>query len=270
MQAGGIDNPRFASELFLCAILNLARVDIHLDPQREVSDDDVQTFDEMIERRLGHEPLQYIIGETEWFGLTIKCDPRALIPRPETEVIVERAFALISSIPEPRVTDIGTGTGCIAIATALHRTDAAVYATDLSGGALQLAEENIKRHNLSKRIELRHGDLMSPLHIEPPFDLIIANLPYVRESEWSDLMSEVRDFEPHSALVSGKDGLEAIRQLLADVGDHLTEHGCLVIEYGVDHDAAIREIVSRGNALKVVETICDYNQRQRGLIIRKL
>ncbi len=265
----GIENPRLAAELFLRAILNLRRIDLHIEPDRTVADDDYVAFAEMIERKLRHEPLQYIIGETEWFGLTIKCDARALIPRPETEIVVERSLELIKSTPHPRVADIGTGTGCIAIAIALSRRDAAVFATDLSSGALQLAEENIELHRMSARIELRQGDLLSPLMIEPAFDLIIANLPYVRESEWPGLMTEVRDHEPHGALVAGEDGLEAIRQLIFDAPDLLKPGGILVIEYGIDHDAAIRDLVEKGTGLKVQETIIDYNQRQRGMVIAK-
>ncbi len=270
LHAAGIENPRLAAELFLRAILNLRRIDIHINPEREVADDDRDAFAEMIERKLQHEPLQYIIGETEWFGLTIRCDARALIPRPETEVVVERALELIRSKAQPRIADIGTGTGCIAIAIAQQRSDAVVFATDLSSGALQLAEENIALHNLSTRITLRQGDLVSPLIIEPAFDLIIANLPYVRESEWPGLMSEVRDHEPHDALVSGEDGLDAIRQLIADIPDLLVQGGYLVIEYGIDHDNAIRNIVAEGTGLRVNETIVDYNQRQRGMIMEKI
>ncbi len=268
--AAGIENPRLAAELFLRSILNLRRLDIHIDPRREVGNEECASFAEMVELKVKREPLQYIIGETEWFGLTIRCDGRALIPRPETEVVLERALELIRSTPNPRVADIGTGTGCIAIAVAENRADAIVYATDLSSGALQLAEENIALHNLSERIELRQGDLLSPLLIESPMDLIIANLPYVRESEWHDLMSEVRDHEPQGALVSGVDGLDAIRQLIADTPDLLTSGGYLVIEYGIDHDAVIRGIVERETGLKVHETIIDYNQRQRGMVIEKV
>lgn len=270
LHSAGIENPRLAAELFLRSILKLRRLDIHIDPARIVADDDCATFAEMVELKIKREPLQYIIGETEWFALTIRCDGRALIPRPETEVVVERALELIRSTPTPRVADIGTGTGCIAIAIAVSRKDAIVYASDLSSGALQLAEENIVLHKLGDRIKLRQGDLLSPLFIEEPMDLIIANLPYVREAEWPGLMREVRDHEPLSALVSGADGLDAIRQLIDEAPDLLTLGGFLVIEYGIDHDAEIRNIIQRENGLKVRETIIDYNQRQRGMVIEKI
>lgn len=266
----GIENSRLAAELFLRAILKLRRVDIHIDPKREVGDEECASYWEMINLKLKREPLQYIIGETEWYGLTIKCDGRALIPRPETEIVVERALELIRSTPNPRVADVGTGTGCIAIAIAEHRKDAVVYATDLSSGALQLAEENITLYKLSERIELRQGYLLSPLFIESPLDLIVANLPYVRESEWTGLMSEVRDYEPESALVAGVDGLDAIRQLVVEAPDLMTQGGFLVIEYGIDHDAAIRLLIDEGSGLRVRETIIDYNQRQRGMVIEKV
>lgn len=269
LRSARIENPVLAAELFLRAILKLRRIDLYLDPDREVSRADEQLFKDMVDRKLKREPLQYILGETEWFGLTIKCDSRALIPRPETEIIVERGLELIKLVAHPRVADIGTGTGCIAIAVASHRPDAVVVATDLSSGAMQVAEENLELHKLGARVSLRFGDLCSPLYLEEPFDLIISNPPYVRESELPTLMTEVRDHEPHSALVAGADGLEVIRRLIGDAPALLSPKGCLILEYGVEHDAAIREIASRLDSLEAGDTIIDYNQRQRGIILRK-
>jgi release factor glutamine methyltransferase len=242
---------------------------LYLDPDREVSPGDELAFQEMVDRKLRREPLQYILGETEWYGLEIKCDPRALIPRPETEIIVEKGLELIKLTAHPRVADIGTGTGCIAIAIASHRPDATVVATDLSSGAMQLAEENLELHQLNSRVSLRFGDLYSPLYLEEPFDLIISNPPYVRDSELPTLMTEVRDHEPHSALAAGQDGLEVIRSLIEESPAMLSPRGYLVIEYGVNHDDAIRAIAGRVEPLEAIETIMDYNQRQRGIILRK-
>lgn len=269
LDAAGIESPRLAVELFLRAILNMRAVDIVLNPSRLISDEEEKTLADMIERRLRHEPVQYIIGETEWFGLIFKCDARALIPRPETEIVVERSLELLKGVGHPRIIDVGTGTGCIAIALAFHRPDARVTAIDSSSGALQLAEDNVAMHQLQERIELRQGDLLSPVPANKPVDLVIANLPYVRESEFPELMPEVRDYEPRGALVAGGDGLESIRTLIAEAPELLAPGGHLVLEFGVDHDAAIRDLVANTDGLEVVATIIDYNQRERGIIIRK-
>ncbi len=269
LRSARIENPVLAAELFMRAVLKLRRIDLYLEPDREVSPEDEQLFKDMVDRKLEREPLQYILGETEWFGLVIKCDPRALIPRPETEIIVERGLELVKLTAHPRIADIGTGTGNIAIAVATQRPDAVVVATDLSSGAMQLAEENLELHNLSARVSLRFGDLYSPLYLEEPFDLIISNPPYVRESELSKLMTEVRDFEPHSALVAGQDGLEVIRNLIEEAPAILAHKGHLILEYGVEHDAPIRKIASRVESLAVGETIVDYNRRPRGIVLRK-
>ena len=268
LDAAGIESPRLAVELFLRAILNMRAVDIVLNPSRLISDEEEKTLADMIERRLRHEPVQYIIGETEWFGLIFKCDARALIPRPETEIVVERSLELLKGVGHPRIIDVGTGTGCIAIALAFHRPDARVTAIDSSSGALQLAEDNVAMHQLQERIELRQGDLLSPVPANKPVDLVIANLPYVRESEFPELMPEVRDYEPRGALVAGGDGLESIRTLMAEAPELLVPGGHLVLEFGVDHNAAIRDLVAKTDGLDIVATIMDYNQRERGIIIK--
>ncbi|MGB5108118.1 MAG: peptide chain release factor N(5)-glutamine methyltransferase [Candidatus Zixiibacteriota bacterium] len=270
LEAAGIESPRLAVELFLRTILDTSPVELAMNPTREVSSADEKLLSDMIGRRLQHEPVQYILGETEWFALAIKCDARALIPRPETEIIVEKALELLKTVGNPRVVDVGTGTGCIAIAIANHRPDARVFATDLSSGALQLAEENVGYHLLEQRIDLRQGDLLSPVYLEQPFELIIANLPYVRESEYPDLMAEVRDYEPRNALVAGGDGLEAIRTLIAEAPELLAPAGYLIMEYGVDHDKPIRDLAAKTEGLKFIKTIIDYNQRERGIILQKI
>lgn len=270
LDAVGIESPRLAVELFLRAILRISAIDLALDPTRTVSSADERLLFDMIERRLQHEPVQYILGETEWFGLTIKCDARALIPRPETEIVVEKSLELLKTVVHPRIVDVGTGTGCIAIAMAHHRPDASVFAIDLSSGAMQLAEENVGFHQLQQRVVLRQGDLLSPVYLEQPFDLIIANLPYVRESEYPDLMAEVRNFEPRSALVAGGDGLEAIRTLITEAPELLVPAGHFVLEYGVDHDKPLRDLAAKTEGLKFITTIIDYNQRDRGIILQKI
>ncbi len=264
-----IDSPRLTAELLLGFLLQLRRVDLSLRAQQELDAATVAAFDALLVRRLRHEPVQYILGETEWYGLRVKCDRRALIPRPETELIVERALELIKDIPSPRVTDIGTGTGCIAIAIATHRPDASVRGTDSSYEALTLARENAALHSLSGRVEFAHGSLFEP-YPEEQSDLVISNPPYVRSIEYPILMPEVRLYEPESALVAGDDGLETIRQLLFQSPSHLKAGGLLVIEFGLNHAQPIRRLVDEIGQFTVVEIIVDYNQHERGIVLQKL
>lgn len=269
LRDAGIANPRLAAEVMLRSLLDLRRVDLYLKGTMPVTPDAERDFFLLIDRKLRREPLQYIIGETEWFGLKIKCCPSALVPRPETEIVVERALELIVDIEEPLVADIGTGTGCIAIAIALSRVDAHVVATDISLDALSLARENVAFHGVEAPVVLRLGRLLEPLGPDAVFDLIISNPPYVLTSEYSSLMPEVREHEPKVALVAGEDGLAVIRPLISDAHLHLKAGGLLVFEIGEQQDAAIRMLVVDCGMYDLVETIIDYNDKPRGIVVRR-
>lgn len=269
LRDAGIVNPQLAAEVMLRFLLKLRRIDVYLKDTVTVSPDDTDRFRQMIVRKLAHEPLQYIIGETEWFGLNIRCTPAALIPRPETEIIVERALDLIADTPEPLVADIGTGTGCIAIAIAQSRADAHIVATDISTDAIILARENISLHGVESRVILRPGNLLAPLDRGGSFDLIISNPPYVSETAYHTLMPEVRSHEPQLALVAGLEGLDVIRLLIADGHHYLKPSGLLVFEIGEEQGERIRELAGREDAWEFCETIKDYNDRDRGIVLAK-
>jgi len=269
LRDAGIANPRLAAEVMLRFLLGLRRVDLYLKETMPVPPDAEREFHLMVDRKLRREPLQYIIGETEWFGFKIKCSPSALVPRPETEIVVERALELIADIAEPLVADIGTGSGNIATAIALSRTDAQVVATDISSDALSLASENVTCHGVEARVALRPGNLFEPLGPEAVFDLIISNPPYVLESEYSSLMPEVRDYEPQMALVAGEDGLAVIRPLISDAHLYLKSGGLLVFEIGERQAADARRLVADCGMYDLLETIIDYNDKCRGIVARK-
>ena len=269
LKDAGIANPHLAAEVMLRFLLGLRRVDIYLKGTMPVPPDTEREYFLMIDRKLRHEPLQYIIGETEWFGLKIKCCPSALVPRPETEIVVERALELIADREEPLVADIGTGTGCLAIAIALSRTDARVVATDISSDALSLARENVTCHGVEARVTLRQGDLFEPLGPDAVFDLIISNPPYVLESEYFSLMAEVREHEPRMALVAGEDGLAVIRPLISGAHLHLKSGGLLAFEIGEQQAADARRLVADCGMYDLLDTIIDYNDKSRGIVARK-
>lgn len=269
LKDAGVANPRLAAEILLRFLLDLRRVDLYLKGTMPVTPDAEREFFLLIDRKLRREPLQYIIGETEWFGLKIKCCPSALVPRPETEIVVERALELIVDTDEPLVADIGTGTGCIAIAIALSRVDAHVVATDISPDALSLARENVVFHGMEPRVALRLGRLLEPLGPDAIFDLIISNPPYVLTSEHSSLMPEVREHEPKMALVAGEDGLDVIRSLINDAHLHLKSGGLLVFEIGEQQAADARRVVADYGMYNLLDTIIDYNDKCRGIVARK-
>ena len=269
LRAAGIENPRLAAEVILRKILGLRKIDLYLEPRQEISSQQTTEYYSHIERKLAREPLQYIVGETEWFGMIIKCDRRALIPRPETEIIVERALEGLAAVKNPRVADIGTGTGCIAIAVVHSRPDAALFATDVSADALELAKENISLHRLADKINLQQGNLLEPLMTLEKFDLIIANLPYVRDFEYPTLMPEVRAHEPQGALVAGSDGLDFIRPLIEKAPRILSSQGILVLEHGADQFSAVTAIGKKTGSYSSIEKIADYNHLDRGAILIK-
>lgn len=269
LKSAGITNPQLAAEVMLRSLLNLRRVDLYLKDTMIVTDEIAQSFGEMIERKLRREPLQYIVGETEWFGLSIRCTPAALVPRPETEVIVERALEVIKDVPEPLIADIGTGSGCIAIAMAKSRADARIVATDISEAALALARENVTRHCVDSRVALRHGSLFTPLTRDAHFDLIVSNPPYISETAYPRLMTEVRDHEPREALVAGMDGLDIIRALVGEAHHYLGTSGFLVFEMSEEQRMPLKKLVLQNGLWNIVRFIEDYNHRDRGVILSK-
>lgn len=192
----------------------------------------VARFDELVRRRLAHEPTAYLLGFREFFGLKLACSPEALIPRPETELLVEIALDWLARrmLAAPLIVDVGTGNGALAIALAVHCPAAKVVALDTSGGALLLAGSNAVSHGVNARLQLVRGDLLGPLRA--PADLIVANLPYVSEPDWEALAPEIRAHEPRSALVGGRAGTETIARLLAQAPAHLAPRSLLLCECG--------------------------------------
>ena len=177
------------------------------------------------------EPMQYIMGETEFYGLPFRVTPDVLIPRPETEHLVEKAIELAGSFAAPRIVDVGTGSGAIAVGLAHHLPSAQITATDLSDAALAIAQENARASDLAERIRFLNGDLLAPVAGET-FDLVVSNPPYVPSTERSSLSVEVRDYEPEVALFAGNDGLDVYRRLIPAAFAVLSSNGFLLLEIG--------------------------------------
>lgn len=242
-------------------------------------------FDVIVRRRLAGEPIQYIVGETEFYGLPFRVNPVVLIPRPETEHLVERAFALAASFgkmkvtgfspyvksppqkgasaPErqPRILDIGTGSGCIAIALAHHLPHASITSIDFSADALDLARQNATLNSVANRIRFLQGDLLSPVASET-FDIIVSNPPYVPTSNRPSLSVEVRDHEPGLALFAGSDGLDIFRRLIPAAFAALAPGGYLLLEIGCGQQADVTTLLE-ASGFQSIETFPDLQSIPR-------
>ena len=232
------ETPRLDAELLLAHALGLQRIELYTDFDRPLTGDELDGYRALVARRSKHEPVAYILGEWGFRRLTLAVDRRALIPRPETETVVEHALAHLRGIDAPRVLDVGTGTGAIALAIADEHRGARVEAIDVSPDALALAAENVSRTGLE--VELHEWDLREGLP-EGPYDLVVSNPPYVEPGELETLMPDVRDYEPHLALV-GSGAVEAVARAARDA---LVPGGWLVLEVGAGQAAAIAALLER-------------------------
>ena len=220
-----VEDAPLEGELLLRHALKISRTQLYLDLDQELSPQQEQAFWRLVERRLNGEPTAYTTGHRQFYGLDFYVDPRVLIPRPESELLVEIALKLAQNHHLSTIADIGTGCGAIAISLALELPQTRIYATDISAPALEVARLNCQKHEVTDRVHLLHGDMLDPL--PEPVDLIIANLPYVKKSELAGIK-----FEPRLALDGGSDRTERIRQLCRQVGSKLSAGGFLLLEMG--------------------------------------
>jgi release factor glutamine methyltransferase len=242
----GVDSPRLDAELLLAHALGLSRLELYTQHDRPLNEAELVKARALVERRGKREPLAYILGEWGFRRLVLKTDARALVPRPETEIVVERALALIADVTEPRVIDVGTGSGAIALAIAQERPDARVLATDLSPAALGLARENAQRLDLA--VQFVETNVLDG--IDGPLDLVISNPPYVLADELAELQPEVRDWEPRLALVANGQTENLIRA----AGAVLAPGGGLVLECHEDQAHAVAALLQSEGYVEVAVT----------------
>jgi release factor glutamine methyltransferase len=262
----GVESPRLSGELLLARALGRDRLSLYLAMDQPLTPEELAAFKALIQRRREHEPVAYILGGREFWGLEIGVGPGVLVPRPETELLVERGLEALAGSAAPRILDLCTGSGCVALALARELADAEVVAVDCSAQALAAARANARRLGLEARVELRQGDLYDAVAADGGFfDLITANPPYVTEDEWEGLPRQITGYEPRSALVAGPGGLEVAREIITGARAFLRPLGWLMVELGAGQAAEAAAAARAAGVFQSVATVPDLAGVERVL-----
>jgi release factor glutamine methyltransferase len=253
LTAANVGSPRMNAEVLLMFTLGCDRAYLYAHPERQLSDDETRRYDEALSQRAQGVPSQYITGHQEFWGMDLIVSPAVLIPRPETEHLIETVLPLARKINQPRIVDVGTGSGCIALALAKELSDAEIHATEISPDGLEIAKANASRHRLNSRIQFHQADLLSG--VAGPFDLVVSNPPYVGESEEDQVQLEVRKFEPRNAVFAGRGGFEVIQRLIPQAHDRLKPGGWLVMEISGTIADKVRALLSDWNEPRITNDL---------------
>ena len=264
LAAGNIDDASLEGELLLRHTLRIDRAHLYINLNHKLSSEQAETFWNFIKRRLCGEPAAYITGHREFYGLDFHVDPRVLIPRPESELLVEKALAMARQHPASVIAEIGTGCGAIAISLALNLPETKIYATDISAPALEVALINCQGHGVGDRICLLQGDMLHPL--PETVDMIVANLPYVKRPEVSQ--TGLADFEPQLALDGGSDGLNKVHRLCRQASSKLNPQGCLLLEIGQGQENPVTTFLRGLFPSAAIEITPDLSGIERVVIMR--
>ena len=280
----GIAQPRLEAEILLAHALGTERIGLYLAYEREVEADARARFREWVQRRAGGEPTRYLVGGCEFMSLAFKVGPGCLIPRPETELVVEEVMARCgrtrgrapaaegaSAGAAVAVIDLCTGCGCVAVSVAVHVPESRVVAADVSAPALAMARANAAAHSVGDRVTFLEGDLYEALEAADaaPADFLLANPPYVAEAEWKMLQPEIRNHEPREALVAGPEGTEVIERIVKGAPAHLKPGGTLVVEIGAGQGPAVQDMAARVRGIEGTEIRKDYAGHDRMLVARR-
>jgi release factor glutamine methyltransferase len=269
----GIESPRLSAELLLSHVLALKRIDLYTQFDKQVPQQQLNNLHDLVKRAGLHEPVAYLTGKTEFYSLELDITADCMIPRPETELLVQRAIELLRTRCGTQfVCDLCTGSGCIAVAIAKNFPDARITATDISDAALKIAARNVEKHQLKERVRLLCGDLFEPIIQQldvSQFDLIVCNPPYVSTSEYENLNTNVKDYEPASALLAGEDGMDVYRRIIKKVDDFLKPDAALMLEIGYAQGPAVRELLEQTGVFTEIKIEKDYHDNDRIVISRK-
>jgi len=277
-----VDSPRLSAELLLSHVLELKRIELYTQFDKTVAKQQLDQLHDLVKRAGRHEPIAYLTGKTKFYSLQLKVSPDCMIPRPETELLVERAIEFLRKRTAAQfVCDLCTGCGCVAVAIAKNFPDVRIIATDISDTALAVAAVNIEKHQLKDRIELLCGDLFDPvvpqLDVDKPalseaegFDLIVCNPPYVSRAEFEKLDRNVRDYEPRLALFAGEDGLDIYRRILERADQFLKPDAALMLEIGYAQGQAVKELLEQTGIFAEIKIEKDLHNNDRIAIARKV
>ena len=278
LQSHGVPNCKTEAEYLLSHLLNCKRSGLYLKHDKSVAIDEFQRFMGWLNKRIAREPSQYIIGEQEFWGLEFKVTRDVLIPRPETEILVEEAVKTVRSqesevrsqntkihyselrTPDSKlILDLCTGSGCIAVSIAKEIPDSQIYVVDISESALDVARENAERHSVVDKITFIQGNLFAPLRgLSLKVDLIVSNPPYVSRDMMKDLQPEIRDYEPEIAVYAGDDGLDFYRRIISESPAYLTQGGHLILEIGYGQAEEIKKLIEQSNAFADISITKDF------------
>jgi release factor glutamine methyltransferase len=235
----GSDTPRLDAEILLAHARGCRRIELYTRFDEVLSERERSAMRDLVRRRAQSEPVAYLVGHREFFSLDFQVTPAVLIPRPDTETLVVELLDVAKPLSAPRILDVGTGSGCIAIAAAVNHPTAQITATDANDAALAVARENALQHRVVERIAFRSGDVFAPVEQDEPFDIVVSNPPYIAEHEKETLQNDVRKYEPHEALISGPSGLEVLFRLIDEAPRHLAPAGTLMLEISPEQSKAV-------------------------------
>jgi release factor glutamine methyltransferase len=264
----GSEFPRLDTEVLLAHALGCRRIELYTRYDETASDEARECFRALVRRRVEGCPVAYLVGRKEFFALEFEVGPAVLIPRPESEFVVMECLRLAKEMPRPRVLDLGTGSGNIAVAVAQQHPGVQATAVDLSPDALAVAGRNAARHGVAERVRFLTGDLYAPLPADERFDFVLSNPPYIAREELDRLPVGVRDYEPRLALDGGPGGYVVFERLLARAGEFLEPGGHLIVEIGAPQKRPARQRIEAHGMFELAETIHDYSGHPRVLSAR--
>ena len=263
LKSNGSESPRLDAEILLAHARGCPRIQLYTNYDEPLTDTQRATMRDLVKRRAAAEPVAYLVEHREFFSLDFQVTKDVLIPRPDTETLVVDAIEVLKQQPASRVLDVGTGSGCIAIALAVNCPNAVVTAIDLSPPALDIARANADKHKIGDRIRWLCGDLFAPLATGEAFDLIVSNPPYIASAEIETLSADVRLHEPRSALDGGPDGLDVIRRLIADAPQHLAPQGKLLIEISGEQADSVTQLLTANGHYDDIAVLKDLAKQPR-------
>lgn len=265
----GCESARLDAEILLAHSRSCRRIQLYTEYDAPLTPEERATMRDLVRRRATHEPVAYLVGFREFFGLDFEVEPGVLIPRPDTETLVMTALEIAKDIPAPRILDVCTGTACVPVAIAENCPTAVLTAIELGEHAHEIAQRNIEKHGLSERVTLLLGDLFSPLAGDAMFDMITANPPYVTDGEMNTLPPDIRLHEPELALCGGADGLDIVRRLILEAAARLTDAGALLLEIGSQQGDEVCRLFEATNHYEPAQIVKDLGGRSRVVWAKK-